>query len=312
MSGETWYRGESEGVAPSRPGGSIHDLGDGVYYTDTRGVAVEYAKMRSQGDLDSTRAYEVEIDVGAMKVLDLTKDPRWSVYLRERVSPRDTMTREQMMRSSELYGQFFEEFLEKNNINVDHYDAVIGPEINRGGKQMCVRYRNGRPTPLHERIRSDQRLFYRGGKELPPPISVPTTEEIFQMKSPLRRAAGIQGAAAVVGFALGEAAMWLEDLVIRSQVREQIDSNYARAIDNVAARGDGLLVIVVLEEWAGPDDAGRKKKYFLMATVRGARTAKAAVTGWAQDVLAGRVNMPSPTNENRRRVEKYAWFPPAR
>ncbi len=54
----------------------------------------------------------------------------------------------------ELYGQFFEEFLALNKINIKSYDAVIGPEYNLGGNQLCILHQNGQPSKLSVRIRA--------------------------------------------------------------------------------------------------------------------------------------------------------------
>ena len=39
----------------------------------------------------------------------------------------------------ENYGRSFKNFLEINKINIDDYDAIIGPEYLNGGKQLCIR-----------------------------------------------------------------------------------------------------------------------------------------------------------------------------
>ena len=44
------FRGEAIGVGPSKPGGAIHDFGDGTYFTDTEAVANTYATIRASGN----------------------------------------------------------------------------------------------------------------------------------------------------------------------------------------------------------------------------------------------------------------------
>lgn len=53
---EKWWRGAGAGVAPSTPGGALHDLGDGVYLSNDRAVAETYARTRAgpTGTLSST------------------------------------------------------------------------------------------------------------------------------------------------------------------------------------------------------------------------------------------------------------------
>src|SRR5262245_52919435 len=78
---ETWYRGEGVGVAPTTPGStSAHDLGDGMYLTNSQDVAKRYASDRSP-DPAGQRVYSVNVPVENLKILDLTKDPRWKQHL---------------------------------------------------------------------------------------------------------------------------------------------------------------------------------------------------------------------------------------
>jgi hypothetical protein len=54
----------------------------------------------------------------------------------------------------ELYGQFFKEFQQAHNIDIKDFDAVVGPEYVRGGKQLCILNKNGFPTRVSARIRA--------------------------------------------------------------------------------------------------------------------------------------------------------------
>jgi hypothetical protein len=312
---QVWYRGEAEGGSVSKPGGgAIHDLGDGVYYTSDREVAKTYADTRAAdlGGRQFARAYQVSIDVSRLRVLDLTKDLRWNTYLQSR--PAGSLTVEQMIRlANENYGRFFESFLAQNKIDLRSYDAVIGPEFVRGNNQLCVLLKNGKQTDLHRTIRAGSTLYYSGGREVevppmgPTPVGfAPATQEILRMNSPVRRAAGVQAAAAAAGVALGEAIQWLGDVGIARRVRQEIETTNARAIENIFARGEGVLVIVRLEEWGTPDDLGRRARGLLSVSVQGGKTEQTALTAWQTQpkLLAG----PAP---GWRSFEKYAWLPPA-
>jgi hypothetical protein len=153
---ETWFRGEGVGVAPAKPGGHIHDFGDGMYLTDSEDVAAVYAQRRAKSPADQ-RVWMVTVDRQSLgRVLDLTTDHRWQSFM--------TDTKDKMLLGKsrisylkikqELYGQFFEEFLSKNKINITAFDAVIGPEYNLGGKQLCILHKNGVPTKLSSRLRA--------------------------------------------------------------------------------------------------------------------------------------------------------------
>jgi hypothetical protein len=148
---EIWFRGEAAGVKPSAPGGNLHDFGDGLYLTDTEDVAWQYARTRAQGEYKDYRVFTVQLARSTLgNVLDLTLDRRWD----------DFMTRADPMflgknrlyyvkQQNELYGQFFAEFLKVNKISPSSYDAVIGPEYVRGGKQLCIL-----STKLSTRVRA--------------------------------------------------------------------------------------------------------------------------------------------------------------
>lgn len=311
MGEQTWYRGEAAGGPASKPGGgSIHDLGEGVYYTDDPNVAKRYADTRAGklGKPETASAYSVAIDMSSMRVLDLTRDPRWSSFLR---TPIGSQTPEQLIRmANENYGRFFEVFLLQNKINLANYDAVIAQEFVRSGNQLCILLKNGRQTDLHNAIRSKSVLFYKGGIEIKPPsptiVPAPTTQDIFRMKSPARRAAGVQGAAAAVGVALGTAIQWLGDVGIQRRVREEIETTHAKAVENILARGDGILVIVSLQEWGKADDLGRRARSLLAVYVRGGASEAAALRSWQTEakLLVGPAS-------GWRAFEQYAWVPPA-
>src|SRR5262245_47090783 len=87
---ETWYRGEGAGVEPGKPGGALHDLGDGLYFTDTEDVAWQYAKIRAPG-YKEYRVWQVTVDRQTLgRVLDLTTDPRWVKFMGEPMAPGST------------------------------------------------------------------------------------------------------------------------------------------------------------------------------------------------------------------------------
>jgi hypothetical protein len=313
MGDQIWYRGEAKGGPASTPGGgSIHDLGDGVYLTSDPEVARTYADSRAkkQGHPENARAYYVKIDMTRLRALDLTKDPRWNAYLESRPSGRLTVA--QMMKQSEHYGVFFDEFVARNRIDLKQYDAVIGPEMNQGAKQMCVMLKNGKQTPLHAKIEANSVLFYEGGRvvKLPPMPSPniklpPSSAEVLRVKNPVRRAAGVQGAAAAVGVALAAAAQWLGSVAIERRVRKEIETTHAASIENIFARGDGLLIIVMLQEWKAPNDLGMRARFFLGVAVRGAPDQQTALAAWRNEMKL----LPGP-EKGMRAIENFVWLPP--
>jgi len=154
---EIWYRGQSNTVAPSKPGGSIHDFGDGMYLTDSREVAEQYARTRVAYGGGQPEVLSINIERSELgRVLDLNSDPRWQQFLRTpQVPGNPDMTPEKLIRmANENYGRFFEQFVRANKIRIKEYDAVIGPEFVRGGSQLAILHEDGRPSSLAIKIRS--------------------------------------------------------------------------------------------------------------------------------------------------------------
>lgn len=144
---EIWFRGEGVDVAPARPGSTApHDLGDGMYLTDNQKSAKAYAELRTT-DPTRQRIYSVRIDPSSMRILDLTRDPRWAQF----VKPVEQLLKTGNV--NENYGRTFRNFLSHFKIDIARYDAVIGPDYVRGGRQMCVLHVNGKPSRIHVAIR---------------------------------------------------------------------------------------------------------------------------------------------------------------
>jgi hypothetical protein len=312
MGSEIWYRGEAEGVTPSRPGGgSIHDLGEGVYFTSDREVAKTYADTRAKDHRAASRAYAATIDLGKMRVLDLTKDARWNAYLKSQPVP--PLTVEQLIRqANENYGRFFEAFRNQHKINLNQYDAVIGPEFVRGGKQLCILLKNGKTTPLHAEIRAGFQLYYQGGREIKIPSRLtadagflPSSQQILTVKSPLRRAAGNQAAAAMMGVALGGLAQWLGNKGMERTIRQEIETTHAQTIETILSRGEGVLIIIRLKEWQKPNDIGMRAQAFLSLHVQGGKTQQDALTRWRATP-----KWLADPGKGWRTITQYVWAPP--
>lgn len=160
MSGK-WFRGEGIGVIPAKAGGVDNDIGDGMYLTDKLEVAQQYAKERAPNVTDQ-RVYSVTTEAAGMRILDLTKDPRWQKHIKFAVPPSDSSgqwtTIEDQLKSktASQYKKHFDNFVnnKSNNINLNDYDAIIGIEYRSGGKQMCILYKNGKPSAVQVKLRA--------------------------------------------------------------------------------------------------------------------------------------------------------------
>ncbi len=154
MGVETWYRGEGVSVAPAKPGGVRHDLKDGVYFADTERVGGVYAAERAPR-VEDRRVYKVSIDRSSIRVLDLPNHPGWQKLMQMKLPSGDTpeiMLKRQP--ATQEYEKWFDSFLKTNKIDLDQFDAVVGPEFRNGGKQMCILSKNGQPSPLMGKLRA--------------------------------------------------------------------------------------------------------------------------------------------------------------
>lgn len=210
---DLWFRGEAIGVTPATPGSTApHDLGDGMYVTDNEESAKAYAQLRSS-DASKHRVYSVRIARSSLRVLDLTTDPRWQKF----VQPVEHILRSGT--SNENYGRTFKNFAETHKIDLNQYDAVIGHDYVRGGKQMVVLHKKGRPTRLHTVIRKMFRLASTPIRTLP---------KIKIKMRPLRIMGGIRarGVGTVGGVAINVALavlkMWLDKKSIEKEIKSEL------------------------------------------------------------------------------------------
>ena len=193
--GDTWYRGEGVGVPTAMNGATAaHDLGDGMYLTDRQDVAKRYAEMRSP-EPAGQRVYAVTVNTAGLKVLDLTRDERWQKYMQP-LKPGMPSNETFIRQANENYGKFFQSFCQKYKINLNEYDAVIGPEYVRGGKQMVILAKGGKPAVLQLTVRKSFRVVLQPGAT---PTRTPTGALAYKGKigAGLRTAGGVVATVAV-------------------------------------------------------------------------------------------------------------------
>lgn len=163
---ETWYHGWAVGVEPARPGGVIHDLGEGMYFSDRLDVAELYAGLRAGEAPATARTGAISLTREELgRVLDLTTDSRWQSYVQRR-EPAGQTIEELASAANEHYDSYFREFIREYQIQIEDFDAIIGPEYFRGGKQLCVQD----PALI-------ERLGVLLGRRTATPSRAPTTAE---------------------------------------------------------------------------------------------------------------------------------------
>lgn len=146
------YRGESSNNNPNvKPQDSVHDYGAGLYLTRDQGLAKQYAADRVtdvggkpvilEGDVSLGRTLTLGSDFDAF--LDRPSAPKGLPPL-----PGTPTPRQQITKAPSTYRKYFNLYVEMNGINVAAYDSIEGPELHRGGTQICILNKGGKPSTL--------------------------------------------------------------------------------------------------------------------------------------------------------------------
>jgi hypothetical protein len=138
---------------------------------------------------------------------------------------------------------------------------------------------------------------FSGSTTLPPMGGEPKTAFGKVMKN--------QNAAAAIGVALGSGIQWLGDVGIERKVKRELETTHLTAIQAILNRGEGVLVIVRLEQWIIPDFNGMRARSLLSVSVTGGTSQEAAINEWRNTprLLTGAaIGWES--------FERYSWIPP--
>lgn len=232
---EIWYRGEAVGVPAATPGSTApHDLADGMYLTDRADIATRYGELRSP-DPAARRVYSVAIERQSLRVLDLTTDPRWQ-KLMQRPAPHLPGGEDLIKQANENYGRYFKAFVQSEKIDLNQYDAVIGYEYVRGGKQLCILFKNGKPAPLQIKLRSLFRPVVPREGAVPSAVPRGPLTRGGRIGPGLRAVGGtllVLGVQILIGYLKGK----LEQSFIEKKMKDlepKIDQELARRIVEVA------------------------------------------------------------------------------
>jgi hypothetical protein len=132
--------------------------------------------------------------------------------------------------------------------------------------------------------------------------------DYYQAPQPKWRSVmGNQDVMAAIGSALGAAFQWLGDVAIEREVQRRLQNELARSVRNILARGEGVLVIIALQEWATPDFQGRRARGLLDVYVEGGSDEGQARARWE-----GTPRVMKNAQEGWRVATRYGWIPPLR
>ena len=111
---------------------------------------------------------------------------------------------------------------------------------------------------------------------------------------------------ALLGQLLGVAIQSLGDAAIRRRVQNELTTTHAKAIERILARGEGVLVIISMQEWIQADDNDMRARNLLSVSVQGGCTQEAALQTWRSMARL----LPGPA-KGWRAFEQYAWIDPS-
>lgn len=134
---------------------------------------------------------------------------------------------------------------------------------------------------------------------------VPAGRTSSTLRDKSRQIASNQAAMEWLGQMLGSAIQWLGDIGIRRQIEWELKSTHAKEIEEHLSRGDGVLVIIRMQEWIIPDFNGMRARGLLGVYVEGGRTQQAALEEWQKPKIVKGPPL------GWRSYEEYFWLDPS-
>lgn len=156
--------------------------------------------------------------------------------------------------------------------------------------QIAISNASGQSTGVSQSLSSSGIQFIDYNRTLRPP-------------SPSQRR--YVNAAALFGSLLGSLAQWIGDIGIQRQIRSRLENELAQQVSSTLIRGEGVLVIIQLQEWETPDLQGRRARGLLAVNVQGGASQQAARQTW--DSVPRLLQGPP---RGWRVATQYAWIPP--
>ncbi len=110
---------------------------------------------------------------------------------------------------------------------------------------------------------------------------------------------------AIFGQLLGAGLQWIGDIGIQRNVENELKTTHAKSIAASFSRGEGVLVIIHLQEWAQEDFNGMRARSLLGVSIQGGANQKAALDTWQRQprLLKGPA-------EGWRAFDQYSWIDP--
>jgi len=209
-----------------------------------------------------------------------------------------------------------------SNPIVERYRARVNalldmPRVHHGPQELYQGYRGGAILLLPDgqaHLLPDEatvKEFYDwiGRKtrieEFPrPPSSLPVVSGSRLVRRAGKGVLQNQDAMAMLGVSLGLAIQWFGDVVTRQQFQRELQIKHGAAISGHLNRGDGVLVIARMQEWALPDFNGMRARGLLGVYIEPGKTQDEALANWRKPKLVKEPPF------GWRAYENYVWIDP--
>jgi hypothetical protein len=144
---------------------------------------------------------------------------------------------------------------------------------------------------------------YRSGLDEP----IPVISGLSKPSTGVRGVVQNQAVMAMLGQLLGAGLQWLGDIGIQRNVENQLKTTYAQEISDNLARGNGILVIIHMQEWEREDENGMRARSLLSVSIEGGPNQQAALDSWQSQprLLKG-------PPDGWRTYDRYMWIEPPR
>lgn len=104
---------------------------------------------------------------------------------------------------------------------------------------------------------------------------------------------------------LGAGLQWLGDIGIQREVRKRLGTNLNNGVQAILSRGDGVLVVIALQEWEQPDFNGNRARLLLDVHIQGGKTQPQAEARWN-----GTPRLLRGPSKGWRVTTQFGWIPP--
>lgn len=153
---------EMPGKGSAKVGAHVHELGEGISFTDREDVAEQYAVLREPNNKANRYTMAIKVDLSKYRVLDLTTNQAWTAFIKRFFTDRGHDVKV-LLKHQEAYRATVDMFLARQNDARENYDLIIGPEAIRDGNQLCIRYTLRTEALRGTIVQAWERLGSRGG-----------------------------------------------------------------------------------------------------------------------------------------------------